>query len=319
MYNEIGDFMSRTRKLVGILIFIISLFGLYYVCSHYEKVTTYLIKTYRKITRKDVIVPEDTQYHRTYTYNTVKETDNFEVKNIEEIKDVYYTFLNNGWKTFTFYCDFEYTNCIEDLKLVATKEANDDDYITLINNYVSPFNSYTTLNTLITGDDQVTLTVERVYNEDEIKRINDKIDLVLKDLKIDTSFVTNEDIKKVHDYIIENTTYDKNYKTEEESPLSGKANGSLLNNTAVCSGYTDAFALFLDRMNIPNFKISTKEHIWNVVYFDNKWRHIDVTWDDDEINKNNNRNFYMINTDELIEKDGEEHNYNKDLYLELKK
>ena len=74
----------------------------------------------------------------------------------------------------------------------------------------------------------------------------------------------------------------------------------------------------MDKLGVPNFNISTEDHVWNVIYFDGKWRHIDVTWDDDEVNKNNNYNFYMINTDELLEKDKESHNFNQDLYLELK-
>ena len=41
----------------------------------------------------------------------------------------------------------------------------------------------------------------------------------------------------------------------------------------------------MDILNIPNFKVSSKEHIWNVIYYNNAWYHIDVTWDDDEINK----------------------------------
>ena len=42
-----------------------------------------------------------------------------------------------------------------------------------------------------------------------------------------------------------------------------------------------------------------------------------LTWDDDELNKNNNRNFFMITTKELHKKDKEQHNF-EDVYLELK-
>lgn len=69
----------------------------------------------------------------------------------------------------------------------------------------------------------------------------------------------------------------------------------------VCSGYADAFALILDRLGIRNFKVSSENHIWNVVYIDNGWLHIDSTWDDDENNINNRDNFYMINTKKLYE------------------
>ena len=92
----------------------------------------------------------------------------------------------------------------------------------------------------------------------------------------------------------------------------------MFNNIALCSGYSDTFALMLDMLDIPNFRVSNIEHIWNVIKFNNEWRHIDVTWDDDEINKNNIYNFYYLTTNELIEKDNDLHTFNRDIYLELK-
>ena len=38
---------------------------------------------------------------------------------------------------------------------------------------------------------------------------------------------------------------------------------------------------------------------------------------DDEVNKYNQHNFYMITTDELFKKDKEEHDFNVSDYLEL--
>ena len=67
----------------------------------------------------------------TYDYN-------FRPNSIEDIKDIYYTVLNNGWIDFTFYCPKSYTNCVEDVRKIA----NNNEYITKLNGYVSPFNSY---------------------------------------------------------------------------------------------------------------------------------------------------------------------------------
>ena len=74
----------------------------------------------------------------------------------------------------------------------------------------------------------------------------------------------------------------------------------------------------MDKLGIPNFKINTEDHEWNVIYYNKKWTHIDVTWDDDEINKNNNRNFFMITTNDLLKKDKKAHSFNSELFLELK-
>ena len=129
---------------------------------------------------------------------------------------------------------------------------------------------------------------------------------------------TKNDIKKIHDYIIKNTTYDDEYEQSNEITESNKATGALIHKKALCSGYSDAFALFMDKINIPNFEVTSEEHEWNAIYFNNKWYHVDTTWDDDETNKYNTSNFFLINTNELLLKDKKEHNFDKEIFLEFK-
>ena len=114
-----------------------------------------------------------------------------------------------------------------------------------------------------------------------------------------------------------NITYDDNYQKDDKITISNKATGALKNKIALCSGYADTYAIFLEKLGIPNFKVTSENHVWNAVYIDNKWLHIDVTWDDDEINKNNNYNFYLLDTDELLKKDQTEHSFSEEYYLEL--
>ncbi len=288
---------------------------LYYVSSNPEKTVLYVANLIRKYNQKNIKIPEKSYNHRTYLYKTVSETDNFIPKNKEDIKKIYYTVLNNGWENFTFYCDTEYTTCIDDVSEVANDEK--DSFIALINNYVSPYNAYTKYNTLISDNYEISLSVQKLYSNDEIANIDIIIDDILKKYKITKENYTIKDVEKIHDYLINNIKYDDDYKKGDENTISNKANGALINKKALCSGYTDAFALFLDRLNIPNFKVTSEEHVWNVVYLNKKWVHIDVTWDDDEVNKNNNRNFFMINTNKLLQLDKKEHNFNQSLYLEL--
>ena len=102
---------------------------------------------------------------------------------------------------------------------------------------------------------------------------------------------------------------------------SHKANGPLLEGYALCSGYSDAMKLYLDELGIPNYKISNDKHIWNLVYIDNKWLHIDLTWDDPITNDGGSLlldNFFLITTDELLKLDVSNHGYNIDYYPELK-
>ena len=306
--------MKSTRVLTTILVTLITIMILFFLAYNKDEVSEYIVKFVKRVSQNSIVVPEVSYNHRNYDYVSVKETDNFRPRNIEELKDVYYTFLNNGWETFSFYCDVNYLTCKHD----AESLLDNNEYLSFLNNYVSPYNSYIKFHTVITGTDQITLNVEKLYTDDEIKQINTIVDQFIIDNNLTSDFVTKSDIKLIHDYLIETISYDEDNAEGNEIVESNKANGALINKVALCSGYTDAFAIFMDKLNVPNFNISTEDHVWNVIYFDGKWRHIDVTWDDDEVNKNNNYNFYMINTDELLERDMKSHDFNRSLYLELK-
>ena len=137
------------------------------------------------------------------------------------------------------------------------------------------------------------------------------------------------------DYIINNTKYDVTRNENGESIYqSYLAYGLLFEGYATCNGYTDTMALFLDKMNIPNFKVAmtpddpTKEgHVWNAVYLDNNWYHLDLTWDDpvSEDGKDYLQDtYFLIDTNQLKEIDNSgdkkitDHNFKSDIYLELK-
>ena len=62
-----------------------------------------------------------------------------------------------------------------------------------------------------------------------------------------------EKIKAFHDYVINMLSYDTSLNIEENG--SNKAYGALVNKKAVCSGYSDLMAIFLDRLGIKNYKI----------------------------------------------------------------
>ena len=308
--------MRRTRVLVSILLLLISAFAFYYLMQNYDEVTTKIVKVIKKYSRKAIVIPESNAYHRTYEFLSVSETDNFEPRNKEDIKKIYYTVLNNGWNSFRFYCDDEYPTCVNDVKEIANSQFN--EYISTINNYVSPYNSYRRYNTTIIDGEEIYLTVEKLYEMDEIESLNNIIDNYLIKNNITKDNVTKENIKKIHDYIIKRVQYDEEYEQSNEITESNKATGALINKKALCSGYSDAFAIFMDKLNIPNFEVTSEEHEWNAIYFNKKWYHVDTTWDDDETNALNTSNFFLINTKELLLKDKKEHTFNKEIFLEFK-
>ena len=78
-------------------------------------------------------------------------------------------------------------------------------------------------------------------------------------------------------------------------------------------------AIFLNKLNIPNYKISNNEHIWNLAYINGQWLHIDLTWDDPVTDKNVNRdNYFLITTTELNKQVDNSHSFDKNIFVEAK-
>lgn len=82
----------------------------------------------------------------------------------------------------------------------------------------------------------------------------------------------------IHDYLVSHITYTDGIYGNSY------AYNAIINGTAVCSGYTEAFKTFMDFLGIENITVSgtakDEKHIWNMVCLDGEWYHIDVTWDD---------------------------------------
>lgn len=58
----------------------------------------------------------------------------------------------------------------------------------------------------------------------------------------------------------------------------------------------------MDRLGIKNYKIINDEHVWNLLYLDEKWQHIDLTWDDPTTSNGKPiliHDFFLIDTSEL--------------------
>ena len=306
--------MNRTKTYIAIIIFLIFsiLFYLFYV--RFDVIVGYIAEVIDDYSVKEIIIPTSTVNNKLYHFDTVKQTNSFVPYSKNDLRDIYYTVLNNGWDKFTFYCPDEYVTCSEDVKALA----NESDFITTINNYVSPYNSYSKYNTLIIGQNEILLTVDKLYTNAEILLINEEIERIISELEIDRTNVKQKDIKKIHDYLIKNVTYDEEYEEGDVVTTSNKATGALVEKIALCSGYTDTFALFMDKLGIRNFKVSTDNHVWNVIYFNDQWLHVDVTWDDDETNNKTAYYFFLIDTEDLLDKDKTDHSFNQELYLELK-
>lgn len=87
-----------------------------------------------------------------------------------------------------------------------------------------------------------------------------------------------------HDDLIRRSTY-KICKETDDGSVAVLINKGI----GVCAAYTDVLRLMLDMAQIPNQRIVGKvngtNHIWNLVYIDGAWRHVDATWDDPVVPK----------------------------------
>ena len=295
----------------------------------WDKTTTILANLITENT--SLLIPKSSQYKKEQDFLFVKNTNDFTPLSKGDLKNIFYTIVNNGWQDFTFYCPKEYTSCLEDVKDFS----KDHDLLTHLNNFVHPYNSFSNVKTTISENGEINIFIQYIYTKEEQEQINNKIDTLYSSL-ITTDMTTFEDkILAIHDYIINNTKYDiVRNDTNDSNYHSYIAYGPLFEGYATCNGYTDAMALFLEKMNIPNFKVAmtpnddtTEGHVWNAVYLNGRWLHLDLTWDDPVSNDGKDylqHKYFLITTNQLNEVDaGEvavtEHNFKENIYRELKK
>ena len=304
------------KKLIATLLLLASIA---YIFLNFETLVRFAMVNI--VYRDEVLLKDDNIYNRNYDWAYIDETDDFFPNNKQDILNIFYTALNGGWDELTFYCDQSYVSCINDVE-----EITDDNYLLSgINNYVSAYNSYSKIYININSLGRINIQITKIYTDEMISTLNNKINEIYNSI-INESMSTEDKIKKIHDYIINNAVYDqerarevKNGSALNSYHVSNTAYGALINGLAICGGYTDAMALFLDKMGLQNYKIASDTHIWNYVLIDGVWKHLDLTWDDPVTSSGENRlehNFFLISTSELELLDTTQHIYDKTVYIE---
>lgn len=275
-----------------------------------------------------LIIKDVNEYAKKEGFAYVNLSEDFIPYSYNDLLDIIYTTINNGWDRFTFYCPSEYTNCISDFEKII------DDELTLthINNFVHPFNSFIDIKALY-DTSQITLEIVHLYNDTQIEAINTEVDRLMT-LLVNPNSSQYENIKAIHDYIINITKYDQSEEDYSRVHPSDLAYGTLFDHLAKCNGYTDTMAIFLSKLGLKNYKITTPPedisyesagHVWNAVYLDGKWLHIDLTWDDPVSESGEDylyHKYFLVTTEEMKQSDFgkvtiEEHNFRKDIYREF--
>jgi hypothetical protein len=262
----------------------------------------------------NVELGEKNEYYRDYDFKFVQNTDNFSPSNYQDLLNIYYTVINSGTDLFTFYCDTEYEDCLDDVSSIS----NDQKFLSEINNFVHPYNSFKTISFSYNDKGNFSLIIEHIYNDEEITSINYIVENKVNEI-ISEDMTTEEKIKKIHNFIIDSTKYDtlKTENIKDDTYKSNTAYGVLIQGYGICSGYSDTMSIFLNALDIENYKISNDTHIWNLVHINGVWRHLDTTWDDPISDKNLNRDtYFLISYDDLNKLEDKTHNFNKSIYKE---
>lgn len=94
-----------------------------------------------------------------------------------------------------------------------------------------------------------------------------------------------DNIKIVHDFLVDNTEYDTTVSKDHIYNIYG----AMVNGEAVCEGYARSFKYLMDTLGIPctlvigkgtNSEGRTENHAWNYVQIGSYWYAVDSTWDD---------------------------------------
>lgn len=309
--------MKKIKKTL-IIMFYVTCLALLVIFK--DTINTYIIENYIYV--KNTTEYTVNEYAKKESYNFVSTTSTFKAYNKQNLFNIIYTVVDSGNDTFTFYCDDKYITCQKDIQSIS----NETNYLTTLNNFVHPYNSYNKLYISTNNLGKITITIDKLYNNEQINYVNENLKIIEE--KIITSDMTTIDkIKAFHDYIINTTVYDeeradkiKNNIYSNNEYQSHKANGVLLNHIALCSGYTDIMAIFLNRLGIKNYKIANNDHIWNALYINDKWYHLDLTWDDPVISTGENimiDDFFIIDDATLKNKDTIQHIYDENIYSEM--
>lgn len=281
------------------------------ICTFFKNDIRFLL-TSRKVEREYGRTQEN-HYFTVDNFSFVDNYEDAEIHSREELIDSIYYLINSGVNYSERYCAKDYVSCYQDMESISS----DTNLLSILNNYVHPYNSFDSI--IFNFDDRVIeIEIKHTYSREEISQISLRIDeLIRKNITSDMS--VKEKIKSIHDYIINHTEYDtlKTNDIHDTTYKSNTAYGVLFQGYGICSGYSDAMKLFLDQLNIINYKVSNDQHIWNLVYLDGKWLHLDLTWDDPVSDKNITRdNYFLISYQKLNLLDDDVHYFDTSIFTE---
>ena len=142
-----------------------------------------------------------------------------------------------------------------------------------------------TYNVYINSGNEANYLVDGYNSKQDIDNAMSQIEQVKNEILSRRTGNTYNDIKLVHDYLVDNVEYDSSIS----KPNIYDIYGALVRKESVCEGYARSFKYLMDELNIPctlvigtatNSQGQTENHAWNYVQINNNWYAVDTTWDD---------------------------------------
>ena len=122
-------------------------------------------------------------------------------------------------------------------------------------------------------------------NKEQVNQAINQIDKKIEDLSFSISGSDYNKIKMIHNYLVDNISYDQTIS----KPNIYNIYGALINGECVCEGYAKSFKYIMDKLGIDsififgtaiNSKGEQENHAWNYVKLSGKMYAVDTTWDD---------------------------------------
>ena len=124
--------------------------------------------------------------------------------------------------------------------------------------------------------------------------------------------MSHEDIVlAMHEYFENKVSY--SYDHDDDDEYIYTLHSAIMDDESVCEGYSLAYKHFLNFVGIPcelvTVNTTIASHMWNQVYLDGHWYHVDVTNDDrDDIDSIGSHMYFLISDATLEEIDSDVHN-----------
>lgn len=170
-----------------------------------------------------------------------------------------------------------------------------------------------TYNVYINNGEQANYLSDEFSSKQDIDVAISKIEQVRRKIIQSKTGDDYQNIKMVHDYLVNNIEYDTSISEKNIYNVYG----ALVEGKSVCEGYARAFKYLLDGLEIESTMVigkgtnsngESENHAWNYVKLDSSWYAVDCTWDDPVIVgggflSNSSKYRYFLKGEDEISKD----------------